>query len=273
MNERLSDFELLRDFLRRGDQGAFTAVVRRHLNLVYGTALRKLEDPSAAEEVTQNVFAALSRKAWQFAPDDSLPAWLHRTALLESKSWLRTELRRRRREQSAAELGATMKTSEEQHALRELAPLLDEGLLALREKERTALLLRYYEGQSLKQVGAALEVGEDAAQKRVANALQQLARFFQRRGFKTATPALAVTALEQTVSSAPVAVATSVVASASHLTPPAASGLIALLCRAGALTKAQTATVCVGIAAIPLAWQWTQDRATTRQAASSQRPA
>src|SRR3954468_18744688 len=229
MNERLSDFELLRDFLRRGDQGAFTAVVRRHLDLVYGTALRKLEDACGAEDVTQNVFAALSRKAWQFAPDDSLPAWLHRTALLECKSWLRTELRRRRREHSAAELGTTMKTSEEQHVLHELLPLLDEGLLALREKERAALLLRYYEGQSLRQVGAALQVGEDAAQKRVTTALEQLARFFQRRGFKTTTTAIAVTALEQTVSSTPVSVSASVIASASQLTPPATSGFIALL--------------------------------------------
>jgi len=87
----------------------------------------------------------LARKAWQFAPDDSLPAWLHRTALLEAKAWLRGELRRRRREQAAAELGTTMKTSEEQPALRALVPLLDEALLSLRERDRTALLLRYYE--------------------------------------------------------------------------------------------------------------------------------
>ena len=39
-----------------------------------------------AEEVAQNVFAALARKAWQFAPDDSLPAWLYRTTLFEAKA-------------------------------------------------------------------------------------------------------------------------------------------------------------------------------------------
>ena len=118
--------------------------------MVYATALRKLEDPGAAEEVAQNVFAALARKAWQFAPDDSLPAWLHRTTLLEAKMWPRGELRRRRREQTAAELGTTMKTPDEQPALRALVPLLDEALLSLREKDRTALLLRYYESQSLR---------------------------------------------------------------------------------------------------------------------------
>src|SRR5712691_11429836 len=100
MNERLEDYELLRAFARRGDQPAFAAVVRRHLNLVYGTALRKVGDDGAAQEIAQNVFTALARKVWQFAPDDSLPAWLHRTALLEPKQWLRGEFRRRRREQT-----------------------------------------------------------------------------------------------------------------------------------------------------------------------------
>src|SRR5881396_1624830 len=146
MDERRQDFELLRQFAQRGDQTAFAAVVRRHLNLVYAIALRKVADQGAAEEVAQNVFAALSRKAWQFARDDSLPAWLHRTTLLEAKTWLRGELRRRRREQSAAELGTTMNTSQEEPTLRALTPLLDGGLLSLREKDRAVLLLRYYEG-------------------------------------------------------------------------------------------------------------------------------
>src|ERR1043166_6888380 len=113
-DERRTDFEWLREFSRNGNQNAFADVVRRHVDLVYGTALRKLDDSGAAEEVAQNVFAALARKAWQVAPEDSVPAWLHRTALLEAREWLRGELRRRRREQTAAELGTTMKTSDEQ---------------------------------------------------------------------------------------------------------------------------------------------------------------
>src|SRR6266566_4174780 len=181
MDERRQDFELLRQFAQRGDEPAFAAVVRRHLDLVYATALRKVADQGAAEEVAQNVFAALTAKAWQFAQDDSLPAWLYRTTLLEAKTWWRGELRRRRREQTAAELGTTMKTPEDQTALRALVPLLDEALLSLDEKERTALLLRFYESRSLRDVGAGLGVSDDAAQKRVSSALDHVARFFHRR--------------------------------------------------------------------------------------------
>src|SRR5690349_1972940 len=138
MTERRQDFELLQRFTRHGEQSAFADVVRRHLDLVFATAMRKVEDSGAAQEVAQNVFAVLARQAWRVAPDGSLPAWLYRTALLESKSWLRGELRRRRREQTAAELGTTMKTPEDQPAFHALVPLLDDALLSLREKERTA---------------------------------------------------------------------------------------------------------------------------------------
>ncbi len=135
MNEWQSDFDLLQAFVRHGEQPAFAEVIRRHLDLVFGTAFRKVQEQGAAQEVAQNVFAALVPKAWQFAPDDSLAAWLHKSALLESKDWLRAELRRRRREQTAAELGTTMNTPEDQPALRALVPLLDEALLSLREKD------------------------------------------------------------------------------------------------------------------------------------------
>jgi predicted alpha-1,6-mannanase (GH76 family) len=79
-DERPSDFELLQRFARHGDQGAFAGVVRQHVDLVFATARRKVEDQGAAEEVAQNVFAALVKKAWQCAPDDSLPAWLYPTS-------------------------------------------------------------------------------------------------------------------------------------------------------------------------------------------------
>lgn len=177
MNERRQDFEWLQRFTRHGEQSAFAQLVRRHLDLVFATALRKVEDAGAAQEVAQNVFADLARKAWRFAPDDSLPAWLHKAALVESTSWLRGELRRRRREETAAELGTTKKSSADQPAFHALVPLLDEALLSLRETDRTALLLRFFEKQSLHDVGSAFGVSEDMAQKRVQSALEKLADF------------------------------------------------------------------------------------------------
>jgi RNA polymerase sigma factor (sigma-70 family) len=265
MNERQSDFEWLQQFARAGNQSAFRELVRRHIDLVFATAMRKVGDAGGAEEISQNVFGALAKKAWRFAPDDSLPAWLHKTTLLESQSWQRGEMRRRRREQTAAELGTTMKTPDEQPAFHALVPLLDEGLLSLREKDREALLLRYYESQSLRDVGAALGVSDDTAQKRVQTALEKLATFFQRRGFKTATVAATTAALQHTASSASAATVSLVFNAALQTAPPALVGLSALLARFASLTKVQTAAVCVAIAVVPVAWKWEQARDTARE--------
>ncbi len=246
---------------------AFAALVRRHLDLVYATALRKVEDEGSAQEISQNVFAVLARKAWQFAPDDSLPAWLYKTTLLESTAWLRGELRRRRREQTAAELGTTMKTPDEEPALRALVPLLDEALLSLREKDRTALLLRFYESRPLRDVGASLGIGEDAAQKRVAGAVERVAQFFQRRGFRTATAAVTATLLQHTATSASAAAAALMVNGALQSVPPALGGLIGLVARLTSLSKAQVTALCLVVAVLPVGWQWNGHRAAQQEAA------
>ncbi len=258
MKERESDFALLRKFARHDDQSAFADLARRHLDLVYATALRKVDDSSGAEEIAQNVFSALARKAWQFAPDDSLPGWLHKTALLESKFWLRGEMRRRRREQTAAELGTTMKSSEDQPAFHALVPLLDDALLSLREKDRTALLLRYYESQSLRDVGAAFGLSEDTAQKRVRSALEKLAEFFKRHGFRTATVAATAAALEYTTASASATAVSSVVAAALQAGPPALVGLASWAARLATLSRMRTAAACLAVAALPLGWELKQ---------------
>ena len=270
MNSRRSDFELLREFVPCGNQATFADVVRRHVDLVFGTAMRKVQDEGAAQEVAQNVFSALAKKAWQFAPDDSLPAWLYRTALLEAQEWLRGELRRRRREETAAELGTTMKTQNEGSTYRAFLPLLDDALLSLREKDRTALLLRFFEGQSLREIGASLGVGEDAAQKRVASALDKVASFFQRRGFQTVTVAAITVAFEKSAAYVSAASASLVVNASLQAAPSALTGLTALLGRVAGLSKVQTAAVCAGIAILSIGWQWNQAQASSREAMLAQ---
>jgi hypothetical protein len=69
-----------------------------------------------------------------------------------------------------------------------LVPLLDEALLDLREPDRQAVILHYLEGQTFREVGTVLGIGEDTARKRIDRCLDQLTRFFHRHGF--AVPAL-----------------------------------------------------------------------------------
>ena len=67
----------------------------------------------------------------------------------------------------------------------QISPLLDEALAQLGEKDRQAVLLRFFENKSLAEVGNRLGTGEDTARKRVSRALEKLRRYFHetRRGF------------------------------------------------------------------------------------------
>src|SRR5688572_6859330 len=104
MAELKSDGELLRDYVEHRSESAFADLVERHTNLVFATAARGVTDPVAAQEVTQSVFIALARKAAGLRREATVVGWLHKTALLEVRQWWRGELRRRKREQTAAEL-------------------------------------------------------------------------------------------------------------------------------------------------------------------------
>jgi hypothetical protein len=201
--------------------------------------------------------------------EESLAGWLHRTALLEVKRWWRTEFRRRRREQTAVELGTVMKS--EDSLLKALGDELDEGLLELREADRQALLLRYFEGHTHSEIGTLLGAREDAVRMRIDKALDRLTRFFRRRGYAVPTVATTVTALASAVKAAPAGLA--IAATRSALLAGSASlltGLQPLLARFMGLTKTQTTVLCVAIAVTPVVWEWNASRISRHRATDAQ---
>ncbi|MEN9675214.1 MAG: hypothetical protein RIS76_1110 [Verrucomicrobiota bacterium] len=254
------DNELVGSYAREGSEMAFRTLVSRHVNLVFGAALRQTGDAGLAEEITQNVFIALARKAPRLAGHETLAGWLHRTALLEAKARLRAELRRQRREDTAAALAQLHQDG--RAPVEDLAPILDEGLMQLRESDRLALILRYLEERSLRDVGRVLGIEEDTARKRVDRALDRLSAFFRSQGF--AVPAgtgVAVLTQASTASAAPTGLAAAAGTAGLAAGGTAGVGVFsAFLVSIMNLSNLQTAGVCALLLGAPLAWQWNQHR-------------
>lgn len=208
--EQIDDSILLRQYAEHQSGDAFAALVARHVNLVYSVALRQTGDPHQAEEITQAVFIVLARKAERLGEVKSLSGWLFQTTRLTANSFVRNESRRRCREQEAYVQSILNEPGHE--VWPKIAPLLDAAVEGLGEKDRHAIVLRFYEGRNIREVGQALGASEAAAEKRVARAVEKLQKFFLKRGISSTTATLAASISSYSVQAAPMALAKSVTA-------------------------------------------------------------
>jgi RNA polymerase sigma factor (sigma-70 family) len=197
------DITLVREFAARQSEPAFAALVERHLSLVHSAALRQTGDTHLAEEITQAVFIILARKAAALGPKTVLSAWLHRTTRYAAADALKTRRRRHAREQEA--FMQSILNQPDTDAWAQLAPLLDDALNELGETDRTALVLRFFENKSAREVAEALRMEEGAAQKRVARALEKLRAIFVKRGVTLTATVIAGAVAANSVQAAPVA--------------------------------------------------------------------
>src|SRR6266516_627253 len=199
------DSALLRQYLEDHSDAAFAALVTRHINLVYSVALRHVGDPHQAEEITQAVFILLAKKAAQLRHDKALSSWLFQATRLTASNFVRGETRRQRREQEAHVQAVLDESGHD--VWRQIAPLLDTAVASLTEKDRQAIVLRFYEGRNMRDVGAALGASEDAAEKRVSRAVERLREFLAKRGITAGTSGLVVVISANAVQAAPAGLA------------------------------------------------------------------
>ena len=208
MNEQ-TDQQLLRAYAERHSEAAFATLVQRYIDLVYSAAIRMVCDPHAAKDVTQSVFVVLAQNARQLTDRPTLAGWLHLTARNLAVKTIRSDARRRAREQEAAVMNELLSTHPDA-GWEHIAPHLDEALGELNEPERDAVLLRYFKNHDLRTVGATLGISDDAAQKRVSRAVERLREFFAKRGVTVGASGLVVVISANAVQAAPVGLATAI---------------------------------------------------------------
>lgn len=244
------DAALLRDYAEENSEEAFAELVRGHLNLVYGAALRRVGgNAPLAEDVSQQVFTALARNAKSLARRPSLTGWLYTTVRFAAAQAVRTERRRQLREQKAQIMQDILGNSDPAVDWDKLRPILDSAMDELNERDREAVLLRFFEGQPFADIGATLRLTEDAARMRVERALDKLRAQLARRGVASTAAALSLALGGQAVGAAPAGLAASLTGSA--LAGALASGSVAT--GAGLLAFMSTTKFAAGVAGLVLA--------------------
>ena len=206
------DHELLAQYARSESDAAFATLVARYVNLVYSAALRFTGNPHHAEEITQAVFINLARKAGNLGRGVVLSGWLYQTARLTAGNFVKGEIRRQRREQQAY-MQSTL-TEPESAAWEQIAPLLEEAMGRLGETDRNAVVLRFFENKTAREVAATLKINEAAAHKRVNRALDKLRKIFSKRGVTLTATVIAGAVAANSVQAAPAGVAAAVTAAA-----------------------------------------------------------
>jgi uncharacterized protein (TIGR03435 family) len=221
-----NDMELMRQYADDNSENAFTELVQRHINLVYSVAWRYVGNPPDAQDVTQAVFVIFNKKISGLRNRATLTGWLYETTRLTSRQFLRTRGRQQSREQEAY-MQSVLQQPDNEIVWRQVAPVLEEAMARLSEKERALLALRFFENKTISETAALLGIAEWAARKRATRAVEKLQKFFSKRGVSCTAQAItgAISAyalqpapfgLTKTISA--VAIAKGAAASASTLT-------------------------------------------------------
>ncbi len=170
-----SDAELLAAS-RRGERAAFGHLVERYQNLVCAVSFSAVGDRALSEDVAQDTFLAAWRQLGDLREAGKLRSWLCAIA----RNLARKAARRRGREvpvdeRSIEARGQPEATSPLDDAMAaESERIVWESLRRVPVTYREALVLYYREGKSLREVAAALGIGEDAAAQRLSRGRKQL---------------------------------------------------------------------------------------------------
>jgi RNA polymerase sigma factor (sigma-70 family) len=193
----VSDAALLEQYASSQDAEAFAELFRRYAGLVYGTCLRVTRSRDDAEDVAQECFLELARRAGSIT--SSLPGWLHAVARCRSVDALRKAASRRHYEEQAA----TRAQEDPGPAWAEIAPHVDHALDELPERLRLPIILHYLEGHSQSDVASELSVSQPTVSRRLDKGVAELRRRLRAAGVIASVAVLARLLADNAATAAP----------------------------------------------------------------------
>jgi RNA polymerase sigma-70 factor (ECF subfamily) len=184
----LLDEQKLIALAQQGDQSAFEQLLDRYQKPVYHQALRLLNNPEDAADVTQEVFIKVWRSLPSFRGESEFSTWLHKLTDNTAIDLLRREKKRRGDsslddDENSLSLPADPAPTPHQEAERkELREAVAAAMEELSEEHRSVLVLREINGLSYEQIGEILDLSPGTVKSRLARARISLAKILQKPG-------------------------------------------------------------------------------------------
>jgi RNA polymerase sigma-70 factor (ECF subfamily) len=169
---------------RAGDSGAFRVLVERHSSNLFRLAYRMTGHQEDADDVVQETFLRAYRQLEKFDDRASFGTWLYRIAANCSIDLIRARKRRGERQETPEEgapdpiqlLPDSAPPPDRLAMSSEVGRKVADALNELSEVERTAFVLRHYEGMCIEDIGRTLGVQPNAAKHSIFRAVQKLRR-------------------------------------------------------------------------------------------------
>jgi RNA polymerase sigma-70 factor, ECF subfamily len=173
--------------VRAGEKDCFRVLVERHSHEIFRLAFRMMGNEHDAEEVVQDTFLRAYRSLDRFELRSSFSTWIYRIATNRCYDLL--DQRKSRPEPSPAfdpeeprpedQIPSAMPGPERSLLSGEIAERLRSVMFQLTAAERTAFVLRHYEGQSIEEIAKILNIGPGAAKNSIHRAVQKLRQELQ----------------------------------------------------------------------------------------------
>ncbi len=160
----------------RGDQAAFRQLVLAHSHAMFRLAWRLTSDESAAEDIVQDAFIKAWRKIDKFRMESSFRSWLHRITVNTAMDYLRKQASRKRFEIDEPDYEHLSDHTElPRHDTQiDIRRQTEAAMMDLSATERSALLLRHFEGHSIKEIADILEMTTGACKQTVFRAVKKM---------------------------------------------------------------------------------------------------
>jgi RNA polymerase sigma factor (sigma-70 family) len=250
-----SDLQHLQRYATTGDAHAFRELVQAHGAMVHATALRVTRDAAAAQDVAQETFLELARKAGGIT--QSVAAWLHRVSWNRACDVVRRETARKRVEEAMAETWHT----DREATWPDIEPHVDASLNELPNELREVLVLYFLEGQTQAEVAQHLGRNQATVSRAIERGISAMREALRSRGV-TAGAGLVALFTAQTAQAMPVAVQVSLgklsltgIGTSAAITP-ASSIFTTTLITMTATTKTLLAIAATtALVAVPLIYQ------------------